>query len=389
MNVQVDNIVEFEDKLTFNLRNVETCVVNSIRRASLSNIKTLVFKGFPHDESNIHIKKNTTNFNNEYLKHRISCIPIVNSNDSEFEQFKQSYKISLSVKNTKTNNEKIYVTTKDFEMVNKNTNKVLPKEESIQYFPPDPITGDFILICVLLPNHNTNDDNIEELTLEADFDIGCAEENSCWNVVHNSTYEFLRNETEISKKLSTIENEFDKKDYELLDAQKIYYKNEYKMSCQTLGIFTNKQIITKSCQYIVSKLNCILQYIKTNESANIQSKEEYLASSTDGTRTNDDLEACENSYCNIYKEEKSYVFELKEDDYTIGKLVEIYLYKYYENELEFVGFKKVHPIQPGAYIYIRFKKQNVSNQTVFYYLMETAKSLINLFQEIQSQFNNN
>ena len=106
MSVLVENIVEYEGKLTFNMREVETCVANSLRRTCLSNIETLVFKGFPHYESSINIIKNTTNFNNEYLKHRISCIPIISNQSSNFEQFKENYKIVVHVKNEKGNQEK-------------------------------------------------------------------------------------------------------------------------------------------------------------------------------------------------------------------------------------------------------------------------------------------
>ena len=58
MSVQVENVVEYEGALTFNIRGVETCVVNSLRRTCLTNIKSLVFKGFPHNESSINIIKN-------------------------------------------------------------------------------------------------------------------------------------------------------------------------------------------------------------------------------------------------------------------------------------------------------------------------------------------
>ena len=39
-------------------------------------------------------------------------------------------------------------------------------------------------------------------------------------------------------------------------------------------------------------------------------------------------------------EDPFYIFELSQDDYTIGKLLEIYFYKLFESELKFVGFKK-------------------------------------------------
>ena len=188
MSVHVENVVEYEGTLTFNIRGVETCVVNSLRRTCLSNIKTLVFKGFPHHESSINIIKNTTSFNNEYLKHRISCIPIMSNKSNEFDQLKENHKIVVDVKNEKGKQEKRYVTTKDIVLVNKQTNNEVQSEMSGSLFPPDPISGEHILLCVLYPNHNLSDNEMEELNFEAEFEIGCAQENSCWNVVHNCTY---------------------------------------------------------------------------------------------------------------------------------------------------------------------------------------------------------
>ena len=390
MSVQVENIVEYEDSMSFNIRNVETCLVNSLRRTCLSNIECLVFKGFPHNESSINIIKNTTNFNNEYLKHRISCIPIMNRNVSEFQQFKENYKIVLDVKSKKYNEsqEKVYVTTDDIVIINKNSGNALPKEETEKLFPRNIYSDNHILICVLYPNHNINDDNIEELHLEAEFEIGCAAQNSCWNVVHNCTYEFLRNEEEIAKIANTIEDKSERKDFEILDAQKHYYQNEYKMTIQSLGIFTNREIMQKCCQYIIKKLELIIQYSSDNEMSKVQTKDEFISSSTDGTKTMEELEESNNSYCNIYLEGDFFVFELKEDDYTIGKLIEVYLYKNNEDVLDFVGFKKQHPIQPDAHIYIHFKNsQNIrQNNSIFALVNDVAQKLIAIFQNIQTQF---
>ena len=343
MSVQVQNVVEYDGALTFNISGVETCVVNSLRRSSLSNIDTLVFRGFPHNESSIHITKNSTNFNNEYLKHRISCIPIMNNNVSDYDQFKENYKIKVGVKSKVGMQEKVYVTTKDIVLVNKHSGEEVKNELSENLFPRDAISGDNILICVLYPNHNMNDTEVEELEFEAEFEIGCARENSCWNVVHNCTYEFLRNESEIAKMAMSYEDKMERRDFEILGAQKIYYKNEYKMTVETLGIFTNREIMIKSCDYIISKLNLIIQYTKDNDLANVQTKDEYISASNDGTKSAEEIEELQSKYCNIYTEDDFFVFELKEDDYTIGKLIEIYLYSSYKKELDFVGFKKNHP----------------------------------------------
>jgi len=387
MSVQVENVVEYEGTLSFNIRGVETCVVNSLRRTCLSNIETLVFKGFPHHESSINIIKNTTNFNNEYLKHRISCIPIMSNKSNEFDQLKENYKIVVDVKNEKGKQEKRYVTTKDIVLVNKQTNNEVQSEMNGSLFPPDPISGEHILLCVLYPNHNLSDNEIEELNFEAEFEIGCAQENSCWNVVHNCTYEFLRNEPEISKRANNIEDKMEKRDFEILDAQRIYYENEYKMTVESLGIFTNRELMAKSCEYIISKLNLIIQYTKDNELANVQTKEEYISASNDGTKSAEEIEEYQNMYCNIYTEDDFFVFELKEDDYTIGKLIEVYLYSTYKETLSFVGFKKNHPVQPNAHIYIRYKKEQSNKKDIFSHIKNTALYLQQvIFKDIHSSF---
>ena len=387
MSVYVENIVEYDGKLTFNIRGVETCIANSLRRACLSNIKTLVFKGFPHHESSINIIKNTTNFNNEYLKHRISCIPIMSNKTNQFDQFKENHKIVLHVKNEKGNQEKKYVTTKDFVLVSKQNNEPVQSDLKDSLFPPDPISGEHILVCVLYPNHNLSDNEVEELKFEAEFEIGCAQENSCWNVVHNCTYEFLRNEPEISKRANVIEDKMEKRDFEILDAQRIYYKNEYKMTVESLGIFTNRELIAKSCEYIISKLDLIYQYTEHNENANVQTKEEYISASNDGTKSVEEIEKLQNMYCNIYTEDDFFVLELKEDDYTIGKLIEVYLYSNYKDMLDFVGFKKNHPVQPNAHIYIHYKTQQSNPKIIFSHIQKTTAYLQQMiFKEIQSSF---
>ena len=162
------------------------------------------------------------------------------------------------------------------------------------------------------------------------------------------------------------------------------------MTVESLGIFTNREIMIKSCQYIINKLRLIIQYTKDNELAAIQTKDEYISSANDGTRSNEELAEEQEMYCKIYTEEEFFVFELKEDDYTIGKLIEIYLYNMYNTELDFVGFKKNHPSQPSVHIYIHYKTVQKNKQIIFYYIRDVANYLVEtIFQNIQSSFISN
>ena len=76
MNPQIQITSEDENQLKFTISGANVSIVNGIRRVLLSNIPTVVFKTFPYSENKCDITKNTTRFNNEILKQRLSCIPI-------------------------------------------------------------------------------------------------------------------------------------------------------------------------------------------------------------------------------------------------------------------------------------------------------------------------
>ena len=141
------------ETLTFKLLNVDVAVVNSIRRVILTEIPALVFRGFPHYSNRINIKKNNTKFNNEYLKHRISCVPIHVPDEKDFEKFKNNYEIRVSVVNGE--NKTLYVTTEDFKLFNKDTDKEIVDEH---LFKPDPISNSYIPICCLMPRISDTDE---------------------------------------------------------------------------------------------------------------------------------------------------------------------------------------------------------------------------------------
>ncbi len=387
-NVEILNVDKHDDnsKLTFLLTNVEVCIPNSLRRTILNNIETLVFRGFPYNNNNINIISNKSRFNNEYLKHRISCIPIVKNDPTTFGSFKENYKIIINEENKTL--EKKYITTEHIKIVKKNTDKELSRDDIMKIFPSNNITGDYILICILYPNFNSNEPN-EELYLEADFDIGTAEENSCWNVVENCVYENNRDETRIQEKLNSIEDPYERENFKILDAQKIYHKNEYKMTVESLGIYSNNQIIDMACEYIILKFTFILQYFNDSINTDILTKDEYKSNFTNGTISKEEKESLYNSYCNIYKEDNFYIIELKKDDYTIGKCIEIYLYKLYGNDFSMIAFKKEHPTQSESYIYIKHKNNKILYNQICNYLINTINELLKIFNKIDKTLKSN
>lgn len=68
-----------EYDIEFDINNVKLSVVNSLRRAMLSEIPVYTFDDTWHDnteERSINILKNTSGIHNEFLSHRISLIPV-------------------------------------------------------------------------------------------------------------------------------------------------------------------------------------------------------------------------------------------------------------------------------------------------------------------------
>ena len=88
--------------LDFTIESVNVSFINGIRRVILSDIPTLVFHCFPHDQNDADIHTNTTRLNNEVLKQRLSCIPIHISDSS------LPYKELIVEINMKNDSEKHY-----------------------------------------------------------------------------------------------------------------------------------------------------------------------------------------------------------------------------------------------------------------------------------------
>ena len=117
MDSKVVSIGSVDGELNFEMADTDLSIVNSLRRVMITHIPSLVFRGFPHKSNLINIIKNNSKFNNEYLKHRIQCIPIHYSIESNFEAMVNKYDVRINVMND-TNNMR-YVTTNDFIIYNK------------------------------------------------------------------------------------------------------------------------------------------------------------------------------------------------------------------------------------------------------------------------------
>lgn len=367
----VSNIVETDEELSFECDNINVSIMNSIRRVILSEINTVVVRTEPYEKCDVNIIKNVSRINNEMLKQRLSCIPIhINDESISIED----YIIELDVKNEE--NSIRLVTTEDFKIKNIKTGTYLRESEVRNIFPANKFTGDYIAFTRLQPKLVTGK-NTECIHLEAKMTRSNAKENGAFNVASCCSYmmtpDVLKQREELSKyeeaeKAKGNElTEEQKKDWELLEAQRIYKKDSFNFTLETTGVYTNVELIKKACKIMKDKLQKISNLVKENRIEIVK-----------GKNSMDCMDII-----------------LDGEDYTLGKALEYSLYKMYFEDvplLNYVGFNKFHP--HDDYSVIRVSKQSddedskteLTKEETMNLLDTACDALMNTYNQLEEQF---
>ena len=367
MNPIVSQLSQEESYLKFTLSGVNVSVANALRRIILAEIPTVVFRTTPHDKNLAVFEKNTSRLNNELIKQRLSCIPI-HITDVDF-QF-QNYLLEVNKKNESDIIE--YVTTADFKIKDINTDTYLTDAVMKQLFPPDKITGDYIDFVRLRPRISADIEG-EQLKMSCKFDIGWAAQDSAFNVVATCAYAntpdpvkirdaWALKEAELKKTGMTAEDlEFTKKDWHFIDAKRLFVEDSFDFIIESVGPFPEMSIISKSIDIMLTKLKKFKDTIQSEPDVVVMS---------DSTIPN------------------CYDITLKNEGYTLGKVIEYILYsKYYGKAVTYCGFRKPHPHIDISTIRIAFKEQTDRINTISY-LSSSADDAIACYQKLFKVFNN-
>lgn len=370
MNPIIKDINEDEfNELSFTIENTNVSIANAIRRTLLSDIQLLVFKTFPHDKNKFNFIKNTTRFNNEIIKQRLSAIPIYIKDVQDFPIDNYEFIINKS-NNTDTIE---FVTTEDFIIKDIKNNKLLDKSQISNILPSNSITNSYIDIVRLRPRLSENTKG-EELNIVGKLSIGTSKEDSNFNAVSTATYSFTPDNIEINnvwekeiypslkeKKNSDEEiNEY-KKNWLLLEAKKYYIKDSFNFKIKSTCVYNNIELLNKTCDILIQKINDYISIINNGE-INIEPS----------------INTIDNCYDII----------LKNTCYTIGKLLEYFIYNnYYENtnKLSFCGFKKEHPHDEDSILRVAFN-QKINEDEILQMLKQICNLSIDTFKKIKIQF---
>jgi len=168
-------------------------MANTLRRAILTMTPSVGFRTEPYEKSDVQISVNTTPLVNEMIAHRVGMIPICITDLADFNP--ELYEFHLDVKND--GKDVLDVRAADFKVFMKNPENPLDMPTQLKtedYFPPDPITGDTVLITRLRPQWNPTAPK-EQLTLKAKASVSTGHENIRYSPVSQASYEYTRDPT--------------------------------------------------------------------------------------------------------------------------------------------------------------------------------------------------
>jgi DNA-directed RNA polymerase subunit L len=369
----IASFTDHDGTLKFTVKGINVSLANAVRRTILADIPTYCFRTLPHAENRVQITANTTRLNNEIIKQRMGCIPIhIKANDPDFENFNiEDYRVVVDVQNTGTANE--YVTTKDFRMTNVKTGKELSESVVRRIFPPDAITGGYILITRLMPRLTQFVEG-ERLALTAEIGVGTARMDGMYNVVSTCAYCSTPHVEEADKvwaeRAKILERDgndaaaiaFEKKNWFAMEAQRHTHPDSFDYVIESVGVYSNTEILTKACLLLIEKCKKMISDIE-NASGDVD------VAPSDTTLSN------------------GYDITLQNEDYTMGKCIEYFIHtKHYmgSRTISFCGFRKNHPHDPHSMIRVAFHAPT-DVDIVHAYLIQAARDSAAVFESLISQ----
>ena len=332
----VHRISEENGTLRFTLKGVDHSVANALRRTILSDIPTVAFRVFPHDANEATFEVNTSRLNNEILKQRLGCIPVHIGDHS------LPYRgLVVEIDVTNDTESVLYVTTEHFAVKDTSTDKYLDKQATRKMFPPDPLTGDYIIFARLRPKLS-NEVPGEALKVRAKLSMQTAGVSNMYNVCSTCSYGMTPDnpaqEAAWNKARSHLQEDDDvelmQQDWYNHEARRIFVADSFDFRIETLGVFANRDLVRKACAIIAAKL------------------EKTMNAAREGTLS---ITATLSTMPNAFD------LTLEGEGYTLGKLLEAILHKEaYKKQkaLSYVGFRKSHPHDTNSTIRVALSNKS-------------------------------
>jgi len=384
--LNTDGTLSFEIKSDSDENNIDKSIINSIRRTILADIPTIGIS-----EDNIKIEKNNSSLHNEFMKHRLSMIPLkINE-----ENYKNNYVIILDVEN-KQKNTALNITTNDlifyklkkkYETMDEydvsldkyDLNNPLSQREKDKILNPFKFKGKLnYILLTQLKNYNDNDNQFFKAIMYPNR--GTGQINSLYNNVSQCTYSFHENERLLNdtvieniKKNEIPKSEQKKYEKEFINKYKerYYYRtleNEpfwYDFKIKSYNFLNSKEIFIKSLTILISLLeNCINNFKLL-------------------------LVDSEKSNYNVSNNNNIYTFILKNENDTLGNIIQSNIVKYLDLKRSIVGcgYKKIHPLEEQIKLIVTVKPDiiDISLSQIINDIEEYIENIINIYKKMYEE----
>jgi DNA-directed RNA polymerase subunit L len=349
--------------MTFDLEGVDNTMANAIRRIVLTDIKYVGFKTRPYEESDINMIVNETTMDNQKLTHRIGLIPINIEYPELFDV--KDYQFYIDKKNT--GNEVIEVTSKDFKIKKLSTDTDLSVKETETFFPSNPLTGEWMFICYLMPDKTGTGEKGGKLHFTGKVSLKTARSDAKYNVAQIS-FNNKQNSVEVEKAWkeyynvnkdsgdpkSSLENRF-----RTTDALRHYYTdefghpNKFEFFMESFVVLRPMVILYKALEILLNKLINLDNNLKT---ANYDKVDVY-SSETDMN---------------------AFDILINNETYTVAALLQSYILKYFGELKElvtYVGFSKPHPLNDTILLRIALNEGQNNKENVVKVIDKTIEQL--------------
>jgi len=384
-----------KDSLSLELKDIEFSISNSLRRIMKAEIPTVGFRIYPYEESTLTIIKNETPIDNEMLSQRIGLIPI----HVDARKFDVNDYLFIIEKENPSSKDFLEVSSQDFQIKKLSENKMLSRDQVKKIFPPDPLTNEYIIITLLKPWENMAHDK-PKFHIEGKAVVSIQKEHALFSQTaaiscsHKVDPELAEKEFQkyLEEKQKTdladdiILAQFDPEykapardyspekhrlNFDTLLRKRCYYRNEnedpywFEMSIESVGILPPIIILDQAIEILGNKVIKFQMNLDNDHLENIIVKKGTL------------------------KMDNAYRIIIKDEDHTLGNLLQTHFYKYFIEEkdvLDHISYENPHPLYKRIDLILLPKKNYASFQEFYQNVIKDGcKRLLGTLSDLRKE----
>lgn len=344
----LSNIKKTLDAVSFEVSNnnkFKISYINALRRIMLSEIQV-----YGIDEKSVTFSKNTSMLDNLLLIHRLVMIPIINSDNINYDNLI----LKLNYKNNSDSIKSIYID--DFEIIDEKTGKKYKNDEIFKF--PKILYAKVKSKQIITLHCKLKKSNVISERLQHGYA-------AAYSPTSTVSYSFKKDDAMVKEKIKELNLSTKKEidDFNSQDAERCFKKNNkdepeiYIYNIETCGQFSPELIFSKSIMILMNRLDAVRNAIKKDNETKVSYPDTELVMNARD------------------------ILLIDEND-TIGNLLQEYILD--DQSIHFCGYKISHPLKKEVIIRISFKMEqdnNISNCkkvliNVLENILETSKQLL-------------